>query len=143
MYHNPADYMIEIISKEYGDFNDQLAHLASNKEKSWRLNSSQILSTEVNNSTNLTKTSVLIQPPSEFEKFFVLTRRFMVQLFRDWTVTYLKIFAHFAVGVLLGLLYTDAGHDGSKTLSNVGFFMVTCIYLSYTTMMPAVFKFSR
>ena len=141
MYHNPADYMIEIISKEYGDFNDQLAHLASNGEKSWRSNTSQIQSTEVNNSTNATKTSVLIQPPSEFEKFFVLIRRFTIQLFRDWTVTYLKIFTHFAVGVLLGLLYMDAGHDGSKTLSNVGFFMVSCTYLSYTSMMPAVFKF--
>lgn len=141
MYHNPADYMIEIISKEYGDFNDQLAHLANDREKSWRLNTSQIQSTEVNNSTNVTKTSVLVQSPSEFEKFSVLIRRFMIQLFRDWTVTYLKIFAHFVVGVLLGLLYTDAGHDGSKTLSNVGFFMVSCIYLSYTSMMPAVFKF--
>ncbi|XP_053989854.1 ATP-binding cassette subfamily G member 4 [Hylaeus volcanicus] len=141
-YHNPADYMIEIISGEYGDFSDQLHKLATSKEQSWRSNVSQILKKEADaNFTNESKATVLVQPPSELERFVVLLHWHMIQLFRDWTVTYLKLLIHLLVGIMLGLLFTGSGMDGSKSLSNVGFFVVTSVYLCYTSMMPAVLKF--
>ncbi|XP_043255869.1 ATP-binding cassette sub-family G member 4-like [Colletes gigas] len=141
-YHNPADYILEVISKEYGDYNDQLFKLANSNERSWRSNTSQTLKKKtVANCKNESKATVLIKPPSEMERFFVLMHRCMVQLFRDWTVTHLKLLLHLVVGILLGVLYTDAGKDGGKTISNVGFFVVTSVYLCYTSMMPAVLKF--
>ncbi|OAD54285.1 ATP-binding cassette sub-family G member 4 [Eufriesea mexicana] len=136
-YHNPADYMIEVVSNEYGNFNDQLVKLATKNETSWRLETSQ----QTHYYANETKTTVLIQPPSEFQRFFVLLHYCMVQLLRDWTMVHLKILLHFMAGILLGLLFTDAGQDGSKTLSNVGLFVITSVYLCYTSMMPAVLKF--
>ncbi|KAF3424717.1 hypothetical protein E2986_04159 [Frieseomelitta varia] len=138
-YHNPADYMIEVVSKEYGDFNDQLVKLTNNKKKSWRLDTSGYLTN--NNSIDESKVGVLICPPSEFQRFIVLIHRFVSLLARDWTVTHLKIASHLSIGVILGLLYTNAGNDGSKSFSNVGFLLITSVYLSYTAMMPAVFKF--
>lgn len=44
------------------------------------------------------------------------------------------------VGIVFGLYFADAGWDGSKTISNFGFFMCTCVYLGYTSMMPAVLR---
>lgn len=44
------------------------------------------------------------------------------------------------IGVLLGLLYERAGNDGSKTLSNLSFLLVSVVYLCYTSLMPAVLK---
>lgn len=137
-YHNPADYMIEVASNEYGNFRDQLAKLAAKNEKSWRLETPRQTNT---NYMNETKAAVLIQPPSEFERFSVLLHYCMVQLFRDWTTVHLKIFLHFVVGILLGLLYNGSGQDGNKSFTNVGLFVVTTLYLCYTSMMPAVLKF--
>lgn len=47
---------------------------------------------------------------------------------------------HFLVGILLGLLFENAGVDGGKTLNNIGFCIVTLVYLSYTSIMPAILK---
>ncbi|XP_046615200.1 ATP-binding cassette sub-family G member 4-like [Neodiprion virginianus] len=141
-YHNPADYIIEVINKEYGNFNEQLA--IASCEENWR-------APPVIKNINLQemdrrlseegKAKVLINPPSELSRFWTLLNRNLVQLYRDWTVTHLKLILHFCVGVLLGLLYLNAGDDGSKTISNVGFLLVSAVYLCYTSMMPAVLHF--
>ncbi|XP_003702926.2 ATP-binding cassette subfamily G member 4 [Megachile rotundata] len=136
-YHNPADYMIEVVSKEYGNYNEQLAKLASNSEISWRSTTKK----ESIDQTNENKATVLIQPPSELEKFFVLMHRCALQLTRDWTAVHLKIVIHLLMGIFLGLLFTDTGENGSKTISNVGLFLVNLVYLNYTCMMPTVFRF--
>ncbi|CAL7941365.1 unnamed protein product [Xylocopa violacea] len=139
-YHNPADFMIEVVSNEYGNFTDHLVSLASNKEKCWRLDTPQSTKEESSDCNNQTKATVLIQAPSEFNRFFVLMNRCMTQVFRDWTMIHLKIIMHLLVGVLLGLLFSGCSQDGSKAISNVGFMVVGCVYLAYTSMMPAVLK---
>lgn len=140
-YHNPADYMIEVVNMEYGNFNDQLIQLASSKDKCWRLDSAEILKGKAENYMGEIKTRVLIEAPSEVERFFVLLRRCMIQLFRDWTTTHVKVILHLLMGTLMGLLFAGSSQDASKTISNAGFLFVSCAYLTYTSMMPAVFKF--
>jgi hypothetical protein len=56
------------------------------------------------------------------------------------TVTHLKMLLHFAVGILLGLLFSNMGVDGSKIINNIGFFMSSLVYLSYTSLIPAILK---
>ncbi|XP_017885032.1 ATP-binding cassette sub-family G member 1 [Ceratina calcarata] len=138
-YHNPADFMIEVVSKEYGDFNDQLEKQVICHDSSWRSDAAQITKKEPK--INESKATVLIQAPSEIDRFFVLMNRCMVLQFRDWTTTHLKMFLHLLVGILLGLLFSEAGRDGDKTISNVAYFLFSCVYLCYTSMMPAVLKF--
>ncbi|KOC68623.1 ATP-binding cassette sub-family G member 4 [Habropoda laboriosa] len=138
-YHNPADYMIEVVSKEYGDYNDQLVKLVGDAWRSSTQQSSQLK--ELENGGNVTKATVLIQPPSETERFFLLLHRCVTQMFRDWTVTHLKLLMHLLTGVLMGFLFRGAGQDGSKSINNVEFFLVSAVYLCYTSMMPAVLKF--
>ncbi|XP_015110805.1 ATP-binding cassette sub-family G member 4 [Diachasma alloeum] len=141
-YHNPADYMIEVVSKEYGNFSEQLIAAASGT-KSWRSGyiKKAFLVTSFSRKNIEQKAVVIVTPPSECLRFSVLFRRCIIQLYRDWTVTHLKIVLHLLVGVLLGLFYADAGANGSKTVNNCGFLMVTVVYLCYTSMMPAVLRF--
>lgn len=145
-YHNPADYILEIVSKEYGNFNDQLVAAIEDNKTAWRAkvstkNQSIIDDNSVKNYNEDEKTAVFINTPSEFTRFWVLLNRCFVQFYRDWTLSYLKILVHFTVGLFLGLFFENAGIDSNKTISNISFLMVSLIYLCYTSMMPAVLKF--
>ncbi|XP_044008063.1 ATP-binding cassette sub-family G member 4-like [Aphidius gifuensis] len=145
-YHNPADFMIEVVSKEYGNYNKQLLIAAENGTSLWRTAQfvkKSIFVDTVNKTRYIDdkKAIVLVTPPSELLRFFVLFKRCLIQLYRDWTVTHLKLILHFLVGILLGLFFVDAGTDGSKTINNVGFLLITIVYLCYTSMMPAVLRF--
>lgn len=154
-YHNPADYLMEVANGDYGNFTIQLATAAKSSPGCWRQiqsdpkssnGSAQIISdNEKNNGRehSVTKTMVLITPASEWTKFLILLNRTFVRLYRDWTVTHVKLILHLFVGILLGLNYLNSGNDGSKTFRNVGYLLITSVYLCYTSMMPAVLRFPQ
>ncbi|XP_053676005.1 ATP-binding cassette sub-family G member 1 [Anopheles nili] len=79
--------------------------------------------------------------PSEFAKLLILMKRSNIQLYRDWTVTHLKLFVHIVCAVVIGLLFGDSGINATKSISNVASFMVHILYLWYTTLMPGVLKY--
>lgn len=79
--------------------------------------------------------------PSEFTKLLILMKRCNVQLYRDWTVTHLKLFFHVVCAIVVGLLFGDSGINATKTISNIASFLVHILYLWYTTLMPGVLKF--
>uniref|UniRef100_A0A182QES3 ABC transporter domain-containing protein n=1 Tax=Anopheles farauti TaxID=69004 RepID=A0A182QES3_9DIPT len=78
--------------------------------------------------------------PSELAKLLILMKRSNIQLYRDWTVTHLKLFVHIVCAVVIGLLFGDSGINATKSISNVASFMVHILYLWYTTLMPGVLK---
>nr|CAD7262981.1 unnamed protein product [Timema shepardi] len=137
--------VLEIVSGEYGHFVQELA--TATTSKCWRKHDeltgsvSEEQITGDNEKTDSTKTMILIDTPSEYTKFWVLLYRCFVFLYRDWTVTHLKCVFHILVGVLLGLNYLNIGSDGSKTINNLGYMVVTITYLTFTSMMPAVLRF--
>lgn len=135
-YHNPADYMLEVVSKEFGDFNDQLAQAAMNSGTTWRSTETQKLQFQ----QEAGKTAILITPPFEITRFCILFNHLMTQQYRDWVFSHLRLLIHSLVGFFMGIFYTDAGTSGRKSISNIGFFLVSVVYLCYTSMMPAVFR---
>ncbi|KAI4496835.1 hypothetical protein M0804_000645 [Polistes exclamans] len=141
-YHNPADFMIEVVSNEYGDFKDLLITAAKNN-RTWLTNtpSKLMIQNDSQNFNDNGKTLVLIKKPSEFTRFFILINRYFIQFYRDWTIVYLKIFVHFTLGLIFGLFFNSIGNESNKVINNVGFLMIILIYLTYTNMMPSVLKF--
>ncbi|XP_035794876.1 ATP-binding cassette sub-family G member 1-like [Anopheles albimanus] len=79
--------------------------------------------------------------PSEFAKLLILMKRANIQLYRDWTVTHLKLFVHIVCAIVIGLLFGDSGINATKSISNVASFLVHILYLWYTTLMPGVLKY--
>ncbi|XP_061704120.1 ATP-binding cassette sub-family G member 1 isoform X1 [Cydia pomonella] len=136
-YHNPADYMLEIATGEYGSFNELLA-VECNK-MDW----TRAPTPTPSKADQLCKTAVsaAVTPPPEWYRLGVLFRRCFIQQYRDWTVTHLKVLLHIVVGVLLGLLFDGSGNDGAKTFSNLGYLMISIVYLMYTSLMPGILKF--
>lgn len=78
---------------------------------------------------------------SELKQFWVVLKRTLLFSRRDWTLMYLRLFAHILVGFLIGALYYDIGDDGSKVLSNLGFLFFNMLFLMYTSMTITILSF--
>lgn len=78
---------------------------------------------------------------SELQQFFIILSRTLLFSRRDWTLMYLRLFAHILVGFLIGALYWQIGNDGNKVLSNLGFLFFNMLFLMYTSMTITILSF--
>ncbi|KAF7279380.1 hypothetical protein GWI33_007323 [Rhynchophorus ferrugineus] len=78
---------------------------------------------------------------SEWQQFLIILKRALLFSRRDWTLMYLRLFAHILVGFLIGALYWQIGNDGSKVLSNLGFLFFNMLFLMYTSMTITILSF--
>lgn len=78
---------------------------------------------------------------SELNQFWIVLKRALLFSRRDWTLMYLRLFAHILVGLLIGALYYDIGNDGAKVLSNLGFLFFNMLFLMYTSMTITILSF--
>ncbi|XP_025986553.1 ATP-binding cassette sub-family G member 1 isoform X2 [Solenopsis invicta] len=80
-------------------------------------------------------------PISEFKQFYIILKRALLFSRRDWTLMYLRLFAHILVAALISALYYDIGNDGAKVLSNLGFLFFNMLFLMYTSMTITILSF--
>lgn len=138
-YHNPADYMLEIVSREYGNHDKQLIMAA---KKYCRRDETPTKLRIIREASFDDKTTMQkVDPPSEVIKFWVLLCRCSLLLYRDWASFKIKIISHICVSIVLGLLFQQCGIDGSKTISNLSYLIIFLTYEVYINMMPAVLNF--
>ncbi|XP_057662117.1 ATP-binding cassette sub-family G member 1-like isoform X1 [Diorhabda carinulata] len=141
-YHNPADYFMEVVSGDYGNYLDVLEIQA--KEDKWKYVPTIKMSdnlTLVDNNIVYTDNGCINEAPPEWKRFFTLLRKNAIQLYRDWTISQLRVLLHFLIGLILGFTFQSCGRDATKIFSNLGFLQFGIVYLTYTSMMPAVLKF--
>lgn len=137
-FHNPADYILEVVSWEYGHYDNQLS-VAAKKYCQRDRTYSKSCTIGKTNDDEITK--VQVKPPSEIKRFWILLYRCILLLHRDWTVVRMKLLLHFFVAILVGLLYEDAGNNANRTHSNFTYLNMSILYITYTTIMPAILKF--
>ncbi|KAJ6643142.1 ATP-binding cassette subfamily G member 4 [Pseudolycoriella hygida] len=150
-YHNPADFLLEVANKEYGDFIPTLTK--ASKDDRWRLNSNFITDHATFHEFQIESDKTLVSrsnsneskdlhvAPSEWTKFLLLVGRCHIHYYRDWTVTYLKLMLHITTAILVSLMYGDSGINANKSVANVGLFLIGVCYLWYTSLMPSILKF--
>ncbi|XP_032690312.1 ATP-binding cassette sub-family G member 1-like isoform X2 [Odontomachus brunneus] len=114
-YHNPADYMLEVVSKEYGNYDEQL--IAASKwssESNDEVRSSNSSYDMIQNISDNNQMIALSCPPTELMRFWVLLQRYIMLTYRNRQTVYISLSAHLFVSILTGLFYEHIGDDANK-----------------------------
>ncbi|XP_077397193.1 ATP-binding cassette sub-family G member 4-like isoform X2 [Festucalex cinctus] len=120
-YHNPADFIIEVASGEYGDLNPVLFEAVQGgmcaieeKKNQCGYNGSVVRTTEHSKDTGHIERHTFAT--STLTQFCILFKRTFITICRDQVLSHLRLTSHVVIGVLIGLLYLHIGNDASKVI---------------------------
>lgn len=141
MFHNPADYGIELASGEYGmDKVKTLSNSIENGENlQWFENPHRVMKLEqLRQRHPIGDERKKINEVSEFHQLKVLMQRGYIKSKRDQTLTHLRIAVNVIVSALLGWVFMGSGNDGSRVLDNYNLLFAILMHHMMTTMMLTV-----
>ncbi|XP_061730002.1 ATP-binding cassette sub-family G member 1-like isoform X2 [Cydia pomonella] len=142
--YNPADFVIEVSSGEYGSHVDRMVAAVENgRSQRWRdyaVAASDRDDIEQLNAGGVEEHNYTYGSTST-QQFCILLRRMLLQTFRDRGYLQIRVGLHLFLGFIIGLLFSRMGYDASKTIFNFGFCYACIIAMFYIPMMPVLLAF--
>lgn len=149
MYHNPADYVIELACGEYGE--DKISMLISasqnGRNTQWFEDPTALMDAKGLRALHPLKyandfeSKTALQATSLPYQIKILLGRGFLMAKRDTTLTHLRVLVNISVGLMLGSVFFNAGMDGSRVLDNYNLLFSILIHHMMTTMMLTVVTF--
>ncbi|KAJ8721648.1 hypothetical protein PYW07_002423 [Mythimna separata] len=149
LYHNPADYIIELSCGEYGQ--DKIDLMANKSENGRALDWFDDFETipTMEGLRKLMPLSVLRETEptggdeetSQTNQLKVLMRRGFMKARRDATMTHLRLIVNVVVGIMLGSLFINAGNEGSRVLENYNLLFAILMHHMMSPMMLTILTF--
>ncbi|XP_011865692.1 PREDICTED: ATP-binding cassette sub-family G member 4 isoform X2 [Vollenhovia emeryi] len=147
MYHNPADYIIELACGEYGDdkINTLITGSQNGRNLQWFDNPEALRDAKTLRAAHplkdVSKESRGLHATNLTHQIKILLRRGYIMCKRDTTLTHLRIGVNIIVGIMLGCVFMRSGADGSRVLDNYNLLFSILIHHMMTTMMLTVVTF--
>ncbi|XP_012266504.1 ATP-binding cassette sub-family G member 4 [Athalia rosae] len=148
VYHNPADYVIELACGEHGEdkIDTLVGAMQNGRSIQWFTNRDAILDAVALRAKHPLKESgfyekVSSQETSQWNQLKVLLRRGYLKTKRDTTLTHLRLAVNIFTGIMLGTLFLHAGDEGARVLDNYNLLFSILMHHMMTTMMLTILTF--
>ncbi|KAF7379976.1 hypothetical protein HZH68_016924 [Vespula germanica] len=149
IYHNPADYVIELACGEYGE--EQLKTLINGSDNGrkvqWFENPQALKDAKALRALHPLKKQKKVDSisgsqatPLSYQISVLLKKGFLICK-RDQTLTHLRIVVNIMLGLMLGLVFIQSGEDGARVLDNYNLLFAILIHHMMTTMMLTIVTF--
>ncbi|KAH8279564.1 hypothetical protein KR018_001731 [Drosophila ironensis] len=155
--YNPADFVIEVACREYGDSHHEpmVVAIENGKVSRWLPSTEDGKATPTKTDTTSGASSFYEMDQFELEispkllrakctwwmQFKLLLVRMLLQMWRDKSYIKLKFYMNIVLALLVGSLYFGMGTSASKALFNFGFMFTIVIAYLYLPMMPVLLYF--
>ncbi|XP_068632538.1 ATP-binding cassette sub-family G member 1 [Battus philenor] len=145
--YNPADFVIEVSSGEYGPHVDRMVTAVDNgKCQQWRdhevVDRYEEMEIEQLNAGGFEKHLYRYESKASTQ-FVVLLKRMLLQTMRNRDYLWLRVGLDLFLGIIIGMLFCQIGYDASKTMFNFGFCYACIIIMLYVPMMPILLAFPK
>ncbi|XP_046451696.1 ATP-binding cassette sub-family G member 1-like isoform X1 [Daphnia pulex] len=155
-YHNPADFVMDVASGEYGDVIPQLTSIVKNGRLIYNQDSEsgslaipshnnedefkEELTTDNDKKKRNNKNRLVYGAPFHTQVAVLLNRTWRT-IWREKMLTKVRFITHIVIGIFLGLLFGAVGNDAAYTVNNAGLLFGNLIFIVFTAAMPTVITF--
>lgn len=150
-YHNPADFMIDVCMGDYGANVEELAAASAGKIKSDSsvhyiskgdvdLNKLEYHYSDDKNK-ELQKEEKSAHGANIFLQYYLLYRRSLTCLRRDYSHLLNRLLAHLSIGLVFGYLYYNCGNSADAVFADFVYLYGTVLFLVYTGKMAVTLHF--